>query len=96
MAIKVLLLSTLLLSTSALSATPQTVKSPAKLSWSSEEEENNCIGNFCAKYEDSKKPGMFDKVDKADRQRMKDPFASNDSDNGGGKQTLSFSFGDNN
>lgn len=76
-------------------ANPSQNKSSSELNWSTGEDKEYCIGGVCAKFEESKKPSMFDKVDKADRQSLKDPFEfreKNMEDNN--HNTLTFSFGD--
>lgn len=93
MAIKITFFSALLLSVPVLAATQEAVKFPAELNWSSGEKKSNCFGSLCAKFEDSKKPNMSEKLDKVERRRLTDPFSSNDSDPGNNHSTLNFSLG---
>lgn len=97
MKIKIMISAMVFLSASSSFANPSQHTSPSELTWSSKEEVNNCIGNVCLTPGDSKMPGMFDKVDKADRQRMKDPYPYQDKDIGNNQnKTLSLSFGNKN
>lgn len=87
MPVKAILSSVMLFSTSVLSATQHAKRT--QLFWGNE---RNCVGNGCFKLEDSKKTGIFDKLDKADRYLMKEPFVSND--NGNDIKALNFNFND--
>lgn len=84
----------LFLSSAAFAATPTQYKSPSELNWSVADEKN-CVGTVCASLEESKRPGIFDKVDKMERQRLTDPYSSFNSDDSSSKKILSFSFGNN-
>lgn len=95
MIIKIMMFSVMLLSASSALANTSQYKTPAELTWSEGDETENCIGGVCAKVGEDVTPGMFDRVDKADRQRMKEPrsFRGRDMEDNQGK-TLHFSFGD--
>lgn len=96
MKISTILLSALFFSLPVFAKSSPSLKSPSDLKWSSEEDKSGCIGNFCAKFEDKDKPGMFDKVDKADRIRLTDPQSSYSRDTSNeDTKTLTFSFGGN-
>lgn len=97
MKIRTILLTALLFSVSVFAKNSPSLKSPSDLNWSSEEDKSGCIGNFCAKFEDKDKPGMFDKIDKANRMRLTDPQSSYNRDTSNeDTKTLTFSFGGNN
>lgn len=97
MKIRMMLLLALLFSVPIFANSSHLPKLSSDFNWSTEEDKSGCIGDFCAKFEDKDKPGMFDRVDKANRMRLTDPQSSYSRDTSNeDTKTLTFSFGGNN
>ncbi|MBU4682501.1 hypothetical protein KC222_10790 [Cedecea davisae] len=73
---KMLILCTTLL---CAAATHAANKPASELVWT-EAEEEGCRGNVCVNNDSNKKPDMFSRLDKTERQLLTDPYSKYDRD----------------
>lgn len=86
---KMLILCTTLLCATAAHAAN---KPASELVWTEVEEEEGCRGNVCVSNDSNKKPDMFSRLDKTERQLLTDPYAKYDRDGGYGTARAGVTF----